>query len=152
MNECEETNGGCEALCCNTIGSFYCKCPAGQELKEDGKTCQGESRLFFLGFSVQFMLFQQIDSVSKAALCKAVLVIPALEHQNGIKLYFLFVPFSYEIQNLQFPVWKSGINCYLESKFQFGISSRNLEQDIHYYYKRCIIISLFSKCLCRRQM
>ncbi|KAL1265047.1 hypothetical protein QQF64_003074, partial [Cirrhinus molitorella] len=40
VNECEETNGGCEALCCNTIGSFYCKCPAGQELKEDGKTCQ----------------------------------------------------------------------------------------------------------------
>lgn len=42
VNECEETNGGCEALCCNTIGSFYCKCPSGQELKEDGKTCQGE--------------------------------------------------------------------------------------------------------------
>ncbi|KAG9352925.1 hypothetical protein JZ751_017501 [Albula glossodonta] len=40
VNECEETNGGCEALCCNTIGSFYCKCPSGQELKEDGKTCQ----------------------------------------------------------------------------------------------------------------
>uniref|UniRef100_A0A3B1IW69 EGF-like calcium-binding domain-containing protein n=1 Tax=Astyanax mexicanus TaxID=7994 RepID=A0A3B1IW69_ASTMX len=39
---CEETNGGCEALCCNTIGSFYCKCPSGQELQEDGKTCQGK--------------------------------------------------------------------------------------------------------------
>lgn len=59
VNECEETNGGCEALCCNTIGSFYCKCPAGHELKEDGKTCQGESRLFSLGFSVPFMLFQK---------------------------------------------------------------------------------------------
>ncbi|NP_001134109.1 Multiple epidermal growth factor-like domains 6 [Salmo salar] len=42
MNECEETNGGCEALCCNTIGSFCCKCPLGQELMEDGKTCQAE--------------------------------------------------------------------------------------------------------------
>ncbi|KAL2090808.1 hypothetical protein ACEWY4_013071 [Coilia grayii] len=40
VNECEETNGGCEALCCNTIGSFYCKCPDGQELREDGKTCK----------------------------------------------------------------------------------------------------------------
>lgn len=45
VNECEETNGGCEALCCNTIGSFYCKCPSGQELKEDGKTCQGKGHL-----------------------------------------------------------------------------------------------------------
>uniref|UniRef100_A0A4W5M3X4 EGF-like calcium-binding domain-containing protein n=1 Tax=Hucho hucho TaxID=62062 RepID=A0A4W5M3X4_9TELE len=42
MNECEETNGGCEALCCNTIGSFCCKCPLGQELREDSKICQGE--------------------------------------------------------------------------------------------------------------
>uniref|UniRef100_A0A3Q3C590 EGF-like calcium-binding domain-containing protein n=1 Tax=Haplochromis burtoni TaxID=8153 RepID=A0A3Q3C590_HAPBU len=42
VNECEETNGGCEALCCNTIGSFYCRCPPGQKLNEDGKTCQGQ--------------------------------------------------------------------------------------------------------------
>uniref|UniRef100_A0A8D3EBW1 Multiple EGF-like-domains 6b n=1 Tax=Scophthalmus maximus TaxID=52904 RepID=A0A8D3EBW1_SCOMX len=40
VNECEETNGGCEALCCNTIGSFYCRCPSGQILSEDGKTCR----------------------------------------------------------------------------------------------------------------
>ncbi|KAK7915695.1 hypothetical protein WMY93_011456 [Mugilogobius chulae] len=42
VNECEETNGGCEALCCNTIGSFYCRCPPGQRLHEDGKTCQDQ--------------------------------------------------------------------------------------------------------------
>lgn len=46
MNECEETNGGCEALCCNTIGSFYCRCPPGLKLNEDRKTCQGKK--FFL--------------------------------------------------------------------------------------------------------
>uniref|UniRef100_A0A3Q3EB07 Multiple EGF like domains 6 n=1 Tax=Hippocampus comes TaxID=109280 RepID=A0A3Q3EB07_HIPCM len=40
VNECEETNGGCEALCCNTIGSFYCRCPTGLKLNQDGKTCQ----------------------------------------------------------------------------------------------------------------
>lgn len=48
LNECEETNGGCEALCCNTIGSFYCRCPPGQKLNEDGKTCQGESSTIFV--------------------------------------------------------------------------------------------------------
>lgn len=48
MNECEETNGGCEALCCNTIGSFYCRCPSGLKLNEDGKTCQGESSNIFI--------------------------------------------------------------------------------------------------------
>uniref|UniRef100_A0A3P8X237 EGF-like calcium-binding domain-containing protein n=1 Tax=Cynoglossus semilaevis TaxID=244447 RepID=A0A3P8X237_CYNSE len=42
VNECEETNGGCEALCCNTIGSFYCRCPPGHVLTEDGRTCRGE--------------------------------------------------------------------------------------------------------------
>uniref|UniRef100_A0A3Q3IYJ3 EGF-like calcium-binding domain-containing protein n=1 Tax=Monopterus albus TaxID=43700 RepID=A0A3Q3IYJ3_MONAL len=42
VNECDEINGGCEALCCNTIGSFYCRCPPGQTLNDDGKTCQGE--------------------------------------------------------------------------------------------------------------
>ncbi|XP_061147513.1 multiple epidermal growth factor-like domains protein 6 [Syngnathus typhle] len=41
VNECEESNGGCEALCYNTIGSFYCRCPAGLKLSQDGKTCQG---------------------------------------------------------------------------------------------------------------
>lgn len=43
VNECEETNGGCEALCCNTIGSFYCRCPPGLKLNEDGKTCHGKT-------------------------------------------------------------------------------------------------------------
>ncbi|KAI4878960.1 hypothetical protein NFI96_004800, partial [Prochilodus magdalenae] len=40
VNECENSNGGCEGTCCNTIGSFYCKCPEGSTLGADGKTCQ----------------------------------------------------------------------------------------------------------------
>lgn len=50
MNECEETNGGCEALCCNTIGSFYCRCPPGHVLTEDGRTCRGEYQNPLNGF------------------------------------------------------------------------------------------------------
>uniref|UniRef100_A0A8D0GZ60 EGF-like calcium-binding domain-containing protein n=1 Tax=Sphenodon punctatus TaxID=8508 RepID=A0A8D0GZ60_SPHPU len=41
VNECEVGNGGCESQCCNTIGSFYCKCPDGSRLKDDGKACEG---------------------------------------------------------------------------------------------------------------
>ncbi|KAM6240977.1 multiple epidermal growth factor-like domains protein 6 [Porphyrio hochstetteri] len=39
LNECETGNGGCESRCCNTIGSFYCQCPAGLRLEQDGKAC-----------------------------------------------------------------------------------------------------------------
>ncbi len=43
VDECQEmTNGGCEGECCNTIGSYYCKCRPGFKLGEDGKTCKGK--------------------------------------------------------------------------------------------------------------
>ncbi|KAK1900842.1 Multiple epidermal growth factor-like domains protein 6, partial [Dissostichus eleginoides] len=60
VNECEETNGGCEALCSNTIGSFYCRCPPGQKLNEEGKTCQGQW-IFFL------MLIEAMAYLTSAA-------------------------------------------------------------------------------------
>ena len=41
VNECTTENGGCHDQCCNTIGSYHCKCPAGQKLEEDGKSCGG---------------------------------------------------------------------------------------------------------------
>lgn len=64
MNECEETNGGCEALCCNTIGSFYCRCPPGLKLNEDGKTCQGEFSVAASNSpSVSFMLVRHSKGI-----------------------------------------------------------------------------------------
>ncbi|KAL6116318.1 uncharacterized protein ACO6RY_00959 [Pungitius sinensis] len=39
VNECEVEEGGCEEFCCNTIGSYYCKCPEGSRLGPDGKAC-----------------------------------------------------------------------------------------------------------------
>uniref|UniRef100_A0A671MG02 Zgc:158328 n=1 Tax=Sinocyclocheilus anshuiensis TaxID=1608454 RepID=A0A671MG02_9TELE len=42
INECADSNGGCEGTCCNIIGSFYCRCPDGMKLGADGKSCQGE--------------------------------------------------------------------------------------------------------------
>ncbi|ESO99452.1 hypothetical protein LOTGIDRAFT_158536 [Lottia gigantea] len=39
VNECGINNGGCERECCNSIGSFKCKCPQGFELAADGRRC-----------------------------------------------------------------------------------------------------------------
>lgn len=43
INECTTDNGGCQNQCCNTIGSYYCKCQAGQKLEKDGRGCEGNS-------------------------------------------------------------------------------------------------------------
>ncbi|XP_041515123.1 EGF-like and EMI domain-containing protein 1 isoform X6 [Microtus oregoni] len=40
INECAVDNGGCQDQCCNTIGSYYCRCQAGQKLEEDGRGCE----------------------------------------------------------------------------------------------------------------
>ncbi|XP_053397078.1 uncharacterized protein LOC128556350 [Mercenaria mercenaria] len=38
-NECETSNGGCEHLCHNIIGSYECSCHTGYQLNEDTMTC-----------------------------------------------------------------------------------------------------------------
>ncbi|VDM81107.1 unnamed protein product [Strongylus vulgaris] len=47
INECIVDNGGCHHDCVNTIGTFYCRCWAGFELEENGKTCKGEPFIDF---------------------------------------------------------------------------------------------------------
>ncbi|WAR15334.1 MEGF6-like protein [Mya arenaria] len=39
VNECNDNNGGCDHECCNTIGSYVCKCPPGYQLGSDGRAC-----------------------------------------------------------------------------------------------------------------
>ena len=47
INECESmNNGGCEQLCNNTIGSFFCLCNLGYRLDDDGFNCSGELEIF----------------------------------------------------------------------------------------------------------
>ncbi|XP_022800387.1 protocadherin Fat 4-like [Stylophora pistillata] len=40
FNECEINNGECSHTCLDLIGGYKCICPAGFELKSDGKTCE----------------------------------------------------------------------------------------------------------------
>ena len=40
VDECMSTNGGCDQVCLNLIGSYLCSCNAGYSL-ESGSTCSG---------------------------------------------------------------------------------------------------------------
>jgi len=42
IDECATSNGGCEQICNNTIGSFYCSCDTGYQLDVNGLNCTGE--------------------------------------------------------------------------------------------------------------
>lgn len=39
MDLCNTVEHGCEHQCVSTPGSYYCICPEGQLLQEDGKSC-----------------------------------------------------------------------------------------------------------------
>ena len=42
INECDTLNGGCQQICTNREGSFFCSCTDGYELQMDNIRCQGE--------------------------------------------------------------------------------------------------------------
>ena len=41
INECAESNGGCEQNCTNSVGSYSCLCGDGYNLSDDGRQCDG---------------------------------------------------------------------------------------------------------------
>ena len=47
MDECAINNGGCEQMCHNIIGSFYCTCGSGYQLDENGLNCTGKLCMFY---------------------------------------------------------------------------------------------------------
>ena len=42
INECSNSNGGCEHECQNLPGSFQCQCNAGYELEINNFNCRGK--------------------------------------------------------------------------------------------------------------
>ena len=48
INECSDSNGGCDDDCINTIGSFFCECDSGYALQSNGKTCNGQLHVLIL--------------------------------------------------------------------------------------------------------
>ena len=44
VDECAIANGGCEHVCINTNGSFYCDCHEGHALESDNRQCGGKKK------------------------------------------------------------------------------------------------------------
>ena len=49
IDECSQGNGGCEHICTNTVGSYYCTCNTGY-LLYNGKHCYGNKIIITLRF------------------------------------------------------------------------------------------------------
>ena len=47
VNECTINNGGCEANCMDTEGSYVCSCEEGFELNINQHNCDGESQRLY---------------------------------------------------------------------------------------------------------
>ena len=41
IDECVNNNGLCSNNCVNTVGSYYCECPAGYALQPNHHVCEG---------------------------------------------------------------------------------------------------------------
>ena len=44
IDECGSSNGGCDHICINTQGAFYCDCRSGYQLSSNERSCIGKSQ------------------------------------------------------------------------------------------------------------
>ena len=61
INECNTTNGGCEQICTNAIGSFVCNCTVGYQLDGNELNCTGMLALPRCCFPAYHVLFMYAD-------------------------------------------------------------------------------------------
>ena len=47
-DECQNSNGGCQEKCVNTVGSYICSCREGFELQNDKHSCKEGKRIFLV--------------------------------------------------------------------------------------------------------
>ena len=55
IDECSIANGGCEDVCINTNGSFYCLCLPGFQLKNN-LFCSGIGNIILILLSIQMCI------------------------------------------------------------------------------------------------
>ena len=57
INECVTNNGGCQQGCVNTGGGFYCTCPDGYRLNDEGFLCKGKLIMLLYRKTGQWLYF-----------------------------------------------------------------------------------------------
>ncbi|XP_070571017.1 epidermal growth factor-like protein 7 isoform X2 [Ptychodera flava] len=62
INECSGSHGGCDSICTNTIGSFYCSCPSGYTLNGDGRSCDDKDECLYNNGGCQGSCFNNMGS------------------------------------------------------------------------------------------
>lgn len=60
FDECSVNNGGCQDICTNTDGSYYCSCQSGYIFGPDNKTCVGK----YGNFCVFFLKLSPLENKS----------------------------------------------------------------------------------------
>ena len=55
INECGSNSGGCNQVCVNSVGSYYCQCNNGYTLSSDNHTCFGEIEVQFMKYLYFFI-------------------------------------------------------------------------------------------------
>ena len=58
INECSREEHGCEHICINTVGSYYCMCRNGYFLHQDGRICLGRT-IFYIAFNINELGYRQ---------------------------------------------------------------------------------------------
>ena len=59
INECEtDHNGGCDHICTNTNGNYYCTCQDGYVLMKDNSSCAGMNEMVIIAKLILLILIR----------------------------------------------------------------------------------------------
>ena len=64
IDECEtDHSGGCDHICINTNGSYYCTCQDGYDLMKDNSSCAGMNEIVIIAKTDSIEYYQTLMSV-----------------------------------------------------------------------------------------
>ncbi|XP_060594972.1 fibrillin-2-like [Ruditapes philippinarum] len=121
INECEFANGGCQDVCTNSEGSFYCSCSGNRELSEDGFSCFG-------GEEETQTVFERLE-IPRQLLPKACFTVTLAQCVDGndITIYLSSTSHWYKLHVDQDVMFTYGVVFANVNNFSVPISLKGLE-------------------------
>ncbi|XP_060568098.1 uncharacterized protein LOC132726759 [Ruditapes philippinarum] len=121
INECEFANGGCQEVCTNSEGSFYCSCIGNRELREDGFSC-------FVGEVEEQTVFERLE-IPRQLLPKACFTVTLAQcvDGNAITIYLSSTAHWYKLHVDQNLLFTHGVVFANVNNFSVPISLKGLE-------------------------